>query len=203
MAKKKQDKQKEAAASEDVLIREVDDELRAEKLHTWWQQFGSLLVGACVIVVLATIAYQLASSYRTSQAEHATAILLEAQKEIDRGQTDTALTELKPLTEENSEAAELAKLQAAYLTGDEQSFKALAQEADNKAIADASHLQATNGNLKKDSVFYSLEAEQKAVRLLNEGKKEEARTLLLALLDRNDIPASQRQRLNELLQGAN
>ena len=76
MARKPKDKQQEAEIADDVLIREVDDELRAEKLQAWWQRFGSMLVGACVVIVIATIAYQIASSYKSSSSSTSTFSLL-------------------------------------------------------------------------------------------------------------------------------
>ncbi len=203
MAKKPKDKKQEAEIADDVLIREVDDEMRAERLQAWWQKFGSLLVGACVFIVLATIAYQIADSYRVSQAEDSTAQLLKAQEAVEKGQTETALKELNTLATEGSDAADLAKLQAAYLSDDAKPFEELSKNANVTAIANAAHLQLGKTDTTKETIFYPLEAEQKAVALLSEGKQQEARTLLLALLDRVDIPSSQRTRLNELLQGAN
>lgn len=201
--KKKKDPKKEAEVAEEILIREVDDEIRAEKLQAWWQKFGSMIVAGCVTLVVATIAYQLASSYRTSAAEESTTILLQAQKAADKGQTETAINTLKPLFKESSAAADLAKLKAAYLKPEQADFAKIAQEAEQKAVRATAQLQAASPEMSKESIFYPLEAERHIVSLLKEDKKQEARTLLLSLLDRNDLPSSQRQRLNELLQGAN
>lgn len=191
--------------SKDVLIREVDDELRAEKLQQWWQRFGSLLVGGCVAIVLATIAYQLATSYRHSQAEDRTAILLAAQSAVDKGQTDTALKELAKLKDDSSGAGAMAKLQEAYLQKDTAALKALAEDRSApEVIRDLARLQTGQYDaISDDSVFFPLAGEQMAVALMQQGKKDEARIQINALLDRDDIPASQRNRLNELLQGVN
>ena len=207
MAKQPKDKKHENIA-EEVLIREVDDEMRAERLQEWWSKFGSMLVAGCVVIVLATVAYQIASSYRASEAEENVSVLLQAQSAADKGQIDTALQNLKPLKEKSGEAAELAKLQSAYLDYEKSetvdAFKTLASKSDVEAIESVAKLQANEpADSANPSAFYPLQAEQKAVSLIAKGERKEARTLLLALLDRNDLPTSQRERLNELLQGAN
>lgn len=205
----KEDKDKQTDMADDMLIREVDDELRAERLQNWWQRFGSLLVGSCVTIILATIAYQLATSYRISQAEERTAILLEAQSFADKKQYDTALKKLSPLTEEASDASHMAQLQAAYLEQKQaketaKNYEKIAQQSEHSAIRDVARLQANAWNtIDANSPFYSLAGEQKVISLLRENKKDEAKTILLSLLDLQTLPADQRQRLNELLQGVN
>ena len=209
MAKKKPDPEKEAQIADDLLIREVDDDLRAEKLQNWWQKFGSLLVGGCVTIVVATIAYQIANSYRDGKAEERTATLLEAISLADKGQTETALSKLSPLAQENSSAGALAGLQAAYLKQKGEAtmataFESLAQQDEQPVIADLAKIQSEKLDaIGKESPFYALATEQKAIKYINGDKKPEARKLLLSLLDRTDLPNSQRQRLNELLQGVN
>ncbi len=208
MARKKPDPEKEAAIADELLIREVDDDLRAEKLQNWWQKFGSLLVGGCITIVVATIAYQIANSYRTGKAEERTAVLLEAISLADKGQTETALTKLSPLAGEDSSAGALAGLQAAYLkqqnADNAKAFEDLTQKDDAPIIADLAKIQTQKlDSVEEESAFYPLATEQKAIAFINNGQKPEARKLLLSLLDRNDLPGSQRQRLNELLQGVN
>ena len=208
MARKKPDPEKEAAIADELLIREVDEDLRAEKLQNWWQKFGSLLVGSCVTIVVATIAYQIATSYRTGKAEERTAVLLEAISLADKGQTQTALTKLSPLAEDSSSAGALAGLQAAYLkqqdAQDTKAFEPLAEQDEQPVIADLAKIQTQKlDDVPEESAFYPLATEQKAIDFINKGQKPEARKLLLSLLDRNDLPNSQRQRLNELLQGVN
>lgn len=197
-------KQDEAARADDLLIREVDDDLRAERIHNLWNKFGSLLIGACVTVVLATIAYQMANSYRNSSAEENTAILLEAQSFADKGQIETAVKKLEPLMDKKDGSAYIAKLQNAALSKNTKYYSELSKQNDYPAIRDVAHIESgQTSSVKADSAFYSIAAEQKAVALIENNKTNEARLLLLKLLDNKAIPNSQRARLNELLQGVN
>lgn len=194
-----------AAMGEELLIREVDEELRAERLHHWWQRFGSLLVSACVLVILATIAYQTVTSWQRSEAEQQTATLLEALRLTEKSQYDSAIQKLTPLSEESTATAELAQLSIAYIehqkSGETTRFTPVSEEGNDPLLRDLAALQQGKFEaIPQDSAFYPLAAEQKALSLAEQGQKEEARTLLLALLDRSDIPSGQRQRLNEWMQ---
>ena len=205
--KKKHDPEKEAQIADDLLIREVDDELRAEKLQHWWQRFGSLLVGACVVVVLATVAYQLASSYRNSKAEERASILLEATELAEKGQKNTAIETLKPLAEKDGGAAFVARLKQANFADEKEAQKhytALAETAKTfPAIENLAQLQTGQWEaIGEGEPFSPLALEQKALNLIAKGEKKEAQEILLTLMGRADVPSSQKRRLNELLQGA-
>ena len=206
MAKKKNDPERDAAIADDLLIREVDDELRAEKLQNWWQRFGTILIGACATVVVATIAYQFATSYRQSQAEERTSLLLEATSLVEKGQVDTAQKKLATLSEQENGAGKLASLISLGLKDEQnaEALNALSEQNTQAAIRDVARLQKSDyASLSEGDPLYPIAAENKAISLLLAGKKVEARALILSLIGSEAVPSGQRKRLSELLQEAN
>jgi hypothetical protein len=195
--------------ADDLLIREVDEELRAEKLRSWWQRFGSALVTACVLAVLATIAYQWVTHHRQTEAESLTAVLIEAQKAADKNQTNKAVSLLTPLSEESTALADFAKLKMVNLLQEDSKgesnklLETLGKESTHSSLSDFALLQSSDfEKINENSAFYPLAQEQKALHLLEQGQREEANSILLSLLDRTDLPQQQRQRLNDILEGA-
>lgn len=54
--------------SDDSFIREVNEQIRQERLSTFWQRFGKFVIAGVVVAVLATIGYVLWEHYRGVQA---------------------------------------------------------------------------------------------------------------------------------------
>src|SRR5690606_15138667 len=85
--------------SDDSFIREVNEELRQEQLKAFWNRFGSLAIGAAVLIVLATaavVAYEYWSSNRANQAGGALARALDPAAE---GKEDEGMGSLSALRE--------------------------------------------------------------------------------------------------------
>ncbi|ORE88024.1 hypothetical protein ATO4_24741 [Aurantimonas sp. 22II-16-19i] len=81
--------------SDDSFFREVDEELRHDKVKAVWTRFGTwLLVGAVVVVVgtAATVGYE---HYRTTTANAAGDRYAAAVKLADDGQSEAAVTALE------------------------------------------------------------------------------------------------------------
>lgn len=200
-------KDEEMSVAEMLLISEVDDEMRAQKLQSLWQRFGSWLVGGCILVVLATVAYQLYASHQISRNEEITKILLDAQKMENEGQTEQAIALLQTAADSQHPASRLATLKRAYkleLQGENEQAQALinklASDITEGAFTSLGRLE-TGQELKKGQVFYAISAEMKVLELMQENNIEEARKLLQSLLDNEDLVPSQHQRLRELLSG--
>lgn len=97
----------------DTLIREVDEDLRRDRLAQLWKQYGSLLVGLVVVLVLAVAGYQGWRSYQRSTHADASRRLAEAARLVATdpaaaAQAFTAVAEDGP-----SDIALLARLRAA------------------------------------------------------------------------------------------
>src|SRR4051812_14182664 len=54
--------------SEETIFREVDEELRRDRMRTGWRRFGPLLIGAAVAVVLLVAANEGWAWYQNSNA---------------------------------------------------------------------------------------------------------------------------------------
>ena len=44
--------------SDDSFIREVEEELRSDRLKKVWNQFGAFIIGAAIVIVVATAAWR-------------------------------------------------------------------------------------------------------------------------------------------------
>ncbi|MEM1378619.1 MAG: tetratricopeptide repeat protein, partial [Pseudomonadota bacterium] len=54
--------------SDDSFIREVQEELRQDKLKEFWSKYGVAIVGGAIAIALGTAAWVGWQSYTTSQA---------------------------------------------------------------------------------------------------------------------------------------
>ena len=202
MAKK--DKEKQEDISTTLLMREVDEEVRAERMQQWWQRFGSTLVSAIVAIVLATVGYEIWQNHQQTQAEEVTVAMLTAKMQADEGNPLIAAQSLAELQGKSA----LAQLQTAnYYREVGESEKAaglyekIMQRKDAPALASYAALRLNRTDaIYADAPFYVMAQEKEALKRLDEGKVEEARTIISSLLERQNLPASLRQRLSELLQ---
>lgn len=64
----------------DILMREVDDEVRRERLQHFWKTFGTYVVGASVLIVLTTVGIVGWQSYKKSHDAKLTSQLLASQQ---------------------------------------------------------------------------------------------------------------------------
>jgi len=216
--------------SDDSFIREVNEELRQEQLKAFWNRFGSLTIGAAVLIVLATaafVAYEYWSSSRANQAGDAFANALDLAAE---GKNDEAMASLSALRENGYGAYPmLAQLREATLLADSgkpteaiAAFDAVANDSSAPAaLRDMARLRA--GLLLVDNGSYAdvsarveqLTADTNPVRhsarevlalaAWKEGNRETALSLFNQILDDGDAPAGVRQRaemMSELIAGS-
>ena len=111
--------------SEEALIREVDDEVRAEEYQKLWKKYGNVFVAIAVLVVLGVGGYQAWQYYQRQQSEAAAVVYFDAVKKMKDGKFDDALAALQAV--KTPGFGQLAKLQEASV---------LAQKGDiEKAVA--------------------------------------------------------------------
>lgn len=216
--------------SDDSFIREVNEELRQEQLKAFWNRFGSLAIGAAVLIVLATatfVAYEYWSSSRANRAGDTFANALDLAAE---GKNDEAMAKLAELRESGSGAYPmLAQLREATLLADSgkpmeaiAAFDAVANDGSAPAaLRDMARLRA--GLLLIDNGSYAdvsarveqLTADNNPVRhsarevlalaAWKEGNRESALSLFNQILDDGEAPAGVRQRaemMSELISGS-
>lgn len=193
-----------------LLFQEIDEEVRAERMRAWWQRFGSWVVGACVLAVLATIGYQYEKNRHTEANQQVTSVLLSSNDSLDRGQNEAAAKQLLEFPESADNVVLLARLKAAYAytnTGTDAEnlkkakaqYEIVAKSASQPALASYAKLQLGQYDaIAKDAPFAPLAQELQAISLHQQGKNEEAIKLLRSVQMNPEAPASARTRAAEL-----
>ena len=113
--------------SQDNIFREVDEELRSERMRTLWRRFGPYVIGAAVAVVLVVAINEGWSWWRNSTAAQASDEYYAALKLADGGDLAGAQAELTKIEGQGGGYATLAKFkQAALLAKDGKKSEAVA-----------------------------------------------------------------------------
>jgi hypothetical protein len=84
----------------DSFIREVNEEIRSEKMRSVWKRFGPLILGAAVLVVVGVAGNSLYQWWVNSQASASGDRFLSALKDADDKHKDQAVKELEQLTKD-------------------------------------------------------------------------------------------------------
>ena len=156
---------------DDSFIREVNEELRSDQMRLIWKRFGSILIGAAVLVVLGTIGKVGYDYWRDGEASASGDQFLAALTLAREGKNEEALTALTNLEKDGfGSYPVLARMRAASLmaetdaAGAVNAFSAIAKDSSvPQALRDAARLRAAY--LLVDTGTYeqvSAEAEQLA-----------------------------------------
>ncbi|MEE4236400.1 MAG: tetratricopeptide repeat protein [Anderseniella sp.] len=123
--------------SDDSLFREVDEEVRRQKIVSIWNRFGNLIVVVCVLVVVGVGGYKAWQFWQAKQAEEAGMKWFEAVRLAEAGKTAEADTAFAAIARTGTKGyAVLAELtQAARLGQDGKRDEAVAIY--DKVAADA------------------------------------------------------------------
>lgn len=89
-------------ASAELLIREVDDELRHEQLEQLWKKHGSLAIGAAVALVLSVAGWQGWNAWQTKQRAQVGGQFSAAMQSLQQGQRDEAVAQLGKVAAEGT-----------------------------------------------------------------------------------------------------
>lgn len=129
------------ADEQDVLLREIDEDLKHERLAEIWKTYGNYAIAGALVLVLGVAGTKGWQSYQLSQHRAQGDRMAQAQRLIDDGKPKDALAQLQSLaTDAGKGYAMLAKFRAAALTGQEgDAAKAASQYA---ALADDSGIDA-------------------------------------------------------------
>ncbi|RAU20906.1 hypothetical protein CU669_15845 [Paramagnetospirillum kuznetsovii] len=84
-------------AATDLLIKEVDEDLRQEQLEQTWKKYGSLITGGAVAIVLAVAGWQGWTSYDLKQRQASSLRYAEAAGLAEQGRKDEATETLEKL----------------------------------------------------------------------------------------------------------
>lgn len=210
--------------TDDSFIREVNEELRSERMRAVWRRFGPILIGGALALIIGTAGYVGYEYWRNSKAEASGDKFLAALELVSQNKNDEALTALKTLEAEGAGSYPvLAQLRGATLleqnkdlTGAVSAFDTVA--ADNKApvaLRDIAKLRAAY--ILVDSGSYddvakraeTLSADGNPMRgsarevlglaAYKAGRTDDALKLFQQNADDAAIPANLRQRANVML----
>ncbi len=90
--------------SDDSFIREVDEELRSDKMQDFWKRYGKILIGGAIAVVLVTAGSRYYEYYTNQKAAEAGDAFISAVQLAEQGKHDEALTTLVELESNDSPA---------------------------------------------------------------------------------------------------
>ncbi len=100
--------------AEDTFIREVDEQLRHDRAHEFWAKYRIFIIGAAVLVVLATAAIAAWEYYSSSQSAAMGDKYVDAIALSNAGQHEEAMKALETISAEGPAGyASLAKLRIA------------------------------------------------------------------------------------------
>ena len=145
--------------SDDSFFREVDEELRSDRMRDFWQRYGKIVIGVAVAIVVLTAGYRGYKFYMQRQAETAGDAFMAAVQLSNEGKHDEAIRALEELREAGPDAyAALAGMRvASELTG----------KGDIKGAVAA--YDAISGNDKYDQTYRDIAALRAGLLLVDTG----------------------------------
>lgn len=210
-------------AAADLLIREVDEDLRQENLEKLWKKYGSLFIAGAVAIVLMVAAVQGWRTWQHNRAVHASQRFNEALQTLDRGDKTKGTQQLEALVAEGSAGYRLlSEMKLAQLklgAGDEAGAIALYEQiaasgADDLyrdlATLKAAYLKIEGGDaaqIEKSVTPLTVETspwrhsarEVLAILALKQGDQDKAKEWLRKIADDIAAPSGIRGRAAELL----
>ena len=201
----------------DQVLREIDEDLRNERLRKFWKRYRVPILGAVALLVAITAGSSIWQDYQSKKAGEAMVKLDAAIQQLQNGDAAAAAGKFAQLGEESrGDLHDMALL-----------WQARAEAQDNKADAALSTLTtlvknplgsdlvwrdmaclglmaanadtpascASSGN----SPLKSQRLEWHAALLWQQGKQDEARVLLRAIVDDEGTPQTQRERARRLM----
>lgn len=207
------------------IFREVDEELRQDKLKEQWARNGKYMIAAAVVVVGTVVAYKGWEAYEIQQREDAAALYLEAAQLSSQNDLSGAAAKLGQLASEGNLGYKIVGMlqQAAVLSqaddkeGAGAIYQKLAADPDvpsryqelavllmamqQSDSADPGNLIERLESLSADGKPWRYSAREVTAGLyLRLNDLPAARETLLGLADDLDAPAGTRARATELLQ---
>ena len=86
------------------IFREVDDDIRRDQMKKLWDRFGPFVIGAAVLIVLATAGFRGWEYWQTRQAENAGDRFIAAIEAANAGEHEQAVAALEDLASDGSGA---------------------------------------------------------------------------------------------------
>ncbi|MCF8478855.1 MAG: tetratricopeptide repeat protein [Rhodospirillum sp.] len=209
---------------EEALFREVDEDLRHEKMVAFWKQFGGLVIGAAILVVAIVAGAQGWKAYQASARAAAAEQYEAAQVLLAKGDTEGALSALEAVAGNGASGyAPLAALRRAEVQAKDgkvedavAAYKKIANDENLEPVfRDAGRVLAVMRGMEildpaeVDSLLSSARAgtgpwralaeEMAAISTLKRGDKATAVDLLRGLANDPQGPGNSRRRAVQIL----
>ena len=168
-----------ADPQDDILMREIEEELRQEQAKKLWSRYGNYIIGLAVVTVAVVAGYQGWQSYDRSTKQTATERLIGAAQVADSGDVTTAIESFARVAADSpSGIALLAEFRRASL---------LAAEGDHAAAQLAYAAIAANSSV---SVSFQDLAKVLGAGQLLDARPNDAQTVidqLQPIIDGNNV----------------
>jgi hypothetical protein len=198
------------------LLRELQEDIRNEKLERLWHSFGKLMIAASIAVVLVTIAVVIWQDRKQAYVTSQTSQFIKGLDRFNVEDYKGAIAVFSGLAEDEHSSyfgmAMLRKAQAQILSGDKpgamKTYEALADQGggeENRVFIELARIIVADTPAKlidvdSDSPLFHTESEWKAWQLYGQGKKQEAMEIFAALRDDERAPSTLRDRAGQVIQ---
>ena len=128
-------------AATDLLIREVDEDLRQDQMNALWKRYSNLFYGAAIAIVVAVALWQVWQKWQLRESIAASDKYFSALTLAENGKKDDAIKQLALLAQDGTKGYRLlARLKEAELllgSGDSNGALTLYQSIGNDSSADS------------------------------------------------------------------
>jgi len=204
------------------IFREIDEDLRRESAERIWRKYGTVIIAAIVVVMLAAVGWVGWREWRESRLGENGVVLAQALDASDSGQTERATAMLETLAAEGSGAYPLlarfnlaaASVESGDTAGALDIYRSIADDSNTPApyrdlavVLLALHgLQTVDPNemigrlepLRQNSPLRPTATELTALLQHRAGDDVKARETLASLLEDPAIPPAMRDRVTRL-----
>ena len=191
------------------LFREIEEDIRAERLHTLWHNFGRVMVRVSIAILAGTVVAVLWQNHKESKATEQTAQLMKGLDRFNIEDYKSAVATFDGIDHPPyayMAALQKARTQNAFGHADEarETYRALAKKDGDSPFVSLAKLLAAQDQDEPMQVAAAaplthLQQERRAWQLLTAGKKEEAVKELTTLADNDKAPFTLRSRAAEAL----
>ncbi|MEL6751249.1 MAG: tetratricopeptide repeat protein [Pseudomonadota bacterium] len=209
--------------SDDSFFREVDEELRSERMKNFWSAWGKFIIAAAVLIVAGIAAWRAYEFYTVSQAQAVGDRYMEAVELAEAGSSEEARSKLEALEADAPPAYRaLAKMRRAaeLAPTDKAAASALYDEisADSAINADLRDIATIRGAMVQVDIGSVADVESRVQRLTapsapyrgsarealglahyKAGALDEAFTQFKTIADDDQLPSAMRQRAGIML----
>lgn len=201
----------------DQVLREIDEDLRNERLRRFWKQYRALILTVVALLIAITAGSSIWQDYQSKKAGEAMLKLDAAIQQLQKGDASAAADNFAKLGKESSgELRDMSLLWQARAESQSNQADAavrtlltLASKPTGKDLVwrdmACLRLMAANADTPKacaspnNSPLKAQRLEWHAALLWQQGKQDEASVLLRTIIDDETTPPNQRERARRLM----